>query len=194
MHERQAVVFGLLIAFLAVCGIGALAIYTGAIEAPFARDFTTPEVIDPLADVPAPCLPEDTLPVAYSDIEVMVLNGSGTGGIANANEEILERRGFVVTGTGNVAETARTQVRFGAEGVAAAYTLAAHYENVALLLDDREGTGIDLVLGTEFERLVDPELVELDAETPLVDAEGCEPLEEITPRPGPVPDEEEAEE
>ncbi|MEK8227446.1 hypothetical protein NKG05_17085 [Oerskovia sp. M15] len=34
MHERQAVVFGLLVAFLAITGIGALAVYTGAVDAP----------------------------------------------------------------------------------------------------------------------------------------------------------------
>ena len=42
MHERQAVVFGLLIAALAVVGLGALAVYTGAIDAPFDRPLSSP--------------------------------------------------------------------------------------------------------------------------------------------------------
>ncbi len=46
-RERQAVVFGLLIAALAVGALGAIAIFTGGIEAPFSRPFTTRAPDDP---------------------------------------------------------------------------------------------------------------------------------------------------
>ena len=55
-HERQAVVFGVLIAFLAVCGIFALAVYSGAISSPFNRPFTTVGVAEQ-ETYPVPCLP-----------------------------------------------------------------------------------------------------------------------------------------
>lgn len=197
MHERQAVVFGLLIAFLAVCGIGALAIYTGAIDAPFARSFSSPAIDDPHADVPTPCIPDETLPVAYDRVSIEVLNGSGVSGLGQAYRDLLTSRGFTVTDIRNLQNdigqnvtTPRTSLTFGAEGAAAAYTLAAHLHDAALLLDDREGAEVQLVLGENFERLVELDDVELDPETPLSPLEDCTSIEEITPLPGPTEDEE----
>ena len=137
MHERQAVVFGLLIAALAVVGIGALAVYTGAIEAPFDRELSSPEAVDDLADVKVPCLADGTLPVATGDIQVNVYNASGKDDpLGRLNQDILTSRGFAVLSTGNAPDldgdgksdvVSRTQIHFGAAGVAQAYTLAAHY-------------------------------------------------------------------
>ncbi|MBD8079708.1 LytR C-terminal domain-containing protein [Cellulosimicrobium arenosum] len=197
MHERQAVVFGLLIAFLALVGLGALAVYTGAIEAPFDRALSTPEEADELADVDVPCLPEETLPVAAKKVHVTVLNASGSSApLAGTNQESLLERGFTVDAIGNAPDAdgvdgpdpmARTQIHFGAKGIAAAYTLAAHYQDPGLVLDDREGGAVDLYIGEDFVGLVDPELVGLDADTPLEDPAGCVPLDEVAPTPSPAP-------
>ena len=134
MHERQAVVFGLLIAALAVVGLGALAVYTGAIDAPFDRPLSSPEAVDDLADV-----------------------------------------------------MSQTQIHFGVTGLAQAYTLAAHYDNPGLVLDTREAPTVDLYVGTDFEDVVDPELVGLSSDVPLESRAGCVAIEEITPQPLPVP-------
>ncbi|MBD5786080.1 LytR C-terminal domain-containing protein [Cellulosimicrobium terreum] len=198
MHERQAVVFGLLIAILAVLGLGALAVYTGAIDAPFDRALSTPEVeADPLADVKVPCLAEDTLPVAARKVHVNILNASGSSApLASTNQSLLVERSFTVDSIGNAPDlddvegpdaVSRTQIHFGVDGIAAAYTLAAHYPNPGLVLDDREGASVDLYIGEDYVNLVDPELVGLDPDVPLENPEGCVPLDEVTPTPSPTP-------
>ena len=62
VHERQAVIFGILLAILAVAGVSAAAIYTGNLSVPFfARGFSskpTPSV----TFQPAPCPPQGALP------------------------------------------------------------------------------------------------------------------------------------
>lgn len=200
MHERQAVVFGLLVAFLAITGIGALAVYSGAVEPPFDRTFSSPKVDDAIADAKAPCLPEGTLPIPFSDVQVRIFNASGKGGMAAANEQILESRGFTVTLVGDLQTPAgksttqgSTQISFGATGVAQAYTLAAHYQDAVLVLDDRADASVDVVLGENFVNLVDEELVEIDPAAPLANPAGCATIETITPRAAyivPVPVEE----
>jgi hypothetical protein len=197
MHERQAVVFGLLIAALAVVGLGALAIFTGAVDAPFERALSSPEVTDDLAEVDVPCLPEGVLPVPSSQVQVNVLNASGTDEpLGRLNQDVLRSRDFVVLGTGNAPdldgdgepdEVARTQIHFGAAGVAQAYTLAAHYPEPGLVLDARQDATVDLYVGADFDDVVDPELVGLSAEVPLESRAGCVPIEQITPRALPVP-------
>lgn len=202
MHERQAVVFGLLIAALAVTGLGALAVYTGAIEAPFDRPFSTPEATDELADVPVPCLPDGTLPVPSGEVHVVVLNASGESEpLAGLNEDVLVERGFVVDAIGNAPDLdgdarpdvkARTQIHFGAAGLAAAYTLAAHYPEPGLVLDTREDATVTLYVGQDFDDIVDSELVGIAADVPLESREGCVPIEQVTPQPVPVPPAQEA--
>ncbi len=197
MHERQAVVFGLLIAALAVVGLGALAVYTGAIEAPFDRPLSSPEAVDDLAHVEVPCLPEGTLPVATGDIQVNVYNASGKDApLGRLNEDLLTSRGFAVISTGNAPDLdgdgksdvmAQTQIHFGAAGLAQAYTLAAHYDDPGLVLDAREDATVDLYVGADFEDVVDPEFVGLSGDVPLESRAGCVAIEEITPQPLPVP-------
>lgn len=196
MHERQAVVFGLLIAALAVTGLGALAVYTGAIDAPFDRPFTTPQETDPLAEVPVPCVPDGTLPVPSGDVRVTILNASGKSEpLAGLNEDVLTERGFVIDAIGNAPDLdgengpdlmERTQIHFGAAGVPAAYTLAAHYPEPGLVLDAREDATVTLYIGEDFDDIVDPELVGIAADIPLESREDCLPVEEITPQPLPV--------
>jgi LytR cell envelope-related transcriptional attenuator len=189
-HERQAVVFGLLIAGLAVGALGAVAIFTGGIEAPFSRPFTTPSPDPVEAAAPPPCPPEGTLPVAYSAVQVTVLNATNRAGLAAQTGEALTSRGFVLLGTGNspspVAGVAR--ISFGVAGVAAAYTLAAHVEGELLLLDGRPDATVDLVVGEEFVSLLDPGTIPLDPNAPLVGQEGCVPLDQAQVGTAPVPD------
>ncbi len=179
-HERQAVVFGLLIAALAVGGLGALAVFTGGIDAPFSRPFTTRAPEATAAAIPPPCPPDGTLPVAYGSIQVTVLNATSRSGLAGQTAADLTTRGFVVLGTGNSPSpvSGPARISFGAAGVGAAYTLAAHVEGSALVLDARADATVDLVVGNEFAALLDPGVVPLDPAAPLTGREGCLPLEE----------------
>lgn len=186
-HERQAVVFGVLIAFLAVCGIFALAVYSGAISSPFNRPFTTVGVTAQKS-YPVPCLPEvsgqpdGALPVSYTDIRVRLLNASGESGLASAHETVLADRGFVIMGTGNVKSLLQeSEIRFGKNGIVQAYTLAAQFPKMRMVLDQRGDPSIDLLIGENFDPPLDVEDVELAADQPLRNAEGCAPVDEITP-------------
>ena len=115
-HERQAVVFGALIAALALAGLGATAIYTGAMDAPFlARDFTTPSPDAIPEDPKAPCPPADALPVALPSIQVRVLNSTGISGLAGTASTTLTAAGFVVLEVGNypMKVTGGSRIQFG---------------------------------------------------------------------------------
>jgi hypothetical protein len=180
-RERQAVVFGLLLAALAVGALGALAIFTGGIDSPFTRPFTTRAPETPAEAAPVPCPPDGTLPVPYGQVQVTVLNATTRAGLAAGTAEALTARGFAVAGTGNspspVPGVAR--ISFGAAGIGAAYTLAAHLEGARLVLDSRADATVDLALGDEFVSLLDPGVILLDPAAPLVGQEGCLPLDQV---------------
>ncbi|ACZ29273.1 hypothetical protein Xcel_0234 [Xylanimonas cellulosilytica DSM 15894] len=190
-HERQAVIYGVLIALIAVVGLGALAIYTGAIDAPFAREFTpsTPE-----EEVTPPCLPvvedqpDGALPLPYGEVVLNIFNASGsdgTAGIAGANESVLSARGFQIGTVGNHPKTLiHNELRFGEQGIVAAYTVASHFPQVRMVMDTREDATVDLLVGTNFDRPLDVDDVSTG---PLKNAEGCKPADEITMVPGPAP-------
>ena len=99
MHERQAVVFGVLLAGLALTGLGAVAVFTGALEVPgLARGFSSPS---PEAGslLVVPCPPTGAAPVPYAQITVSVLNGSTRSGLAAETAADLVERGFVIAET-----------------------------------------------------------------------------------------------
>ena len=186
-HERQAVVFGLLIAFLAVVGLAALAVYTGAVDAPIGESAASPRPEAEPAE-PVPCLPrpkgnaEGVRPATYSDVRVRVFNASDTAGLAAAHAEVLNDRGFDVVDEGNLDhKIERSELRFGTKGIRAAYTVAAHYPELRLVLDDRSGNVVDLAVGTEWERPLAEEDVPISADQPLENRPGCVPAGEMTP-------------
>lgn len=187
-HERQAVVFGLIIAFLLLAGLAAAAMYSGAFSSPFSRPIYTPVAEAPQ---PEPCLPQvegqpdGALPVPYSKVKVRVYNAAdGSEPLAGANEDVLSERGFDVVDTGNwVEKLDQSEVRFGTKGITRAYTLAAQYPDVRLVLDDRKGATVDLLVGEEYSPPLSEDSVLLNPETPLEDVEGCVPVDEITPIP-----------
>lgn len=192
-RERQAVVFGSLLAGLGVLGLGATAVYTEVLPAPFLeRDFSTEAPAeDPNALPPAPCPPEGTLPVAYNAVTINVLNASSRAGLAGQTATELAARGFVVGETANSdANTSQPQeIRFGEAGIGAAYTLASQFLDPVLALDTREDATVDLLLGDAYPGLLDPATVVLDPGTPLVGVAGCVALSDARAAalPGPTP-------
>ena len=191
-------VFGVLIAFLAVCGIFALAVYSGAISAPFNRPFNTVGVAVqetyPVACLPAvKGQPDGALPITYSDVRIRVLNASGEGpegigqtGLGGAYGNALTERGFKVIDVTNADKNLTySELRFGKGGIVAAYTVAAHFPDVRLVLDDRKSNDrtVDLLIGSEYEAPLDIADVGISADAPLTNAEGCVPASEIEPQP-----------
>lgn len=191
MHERQAVIFGVLLAALALAGLGAAAMFTGSLNLPvFARAFSTP-VSPTTAQDPYPCPPAGALPVATNQITVRVFNATSRVGLAGATGSTLTERGFGVALTENATATydGTARIIFGVAGVAQAYTLAAHVDGAVLVLDPRADASLDLALGAKFAELKAPELVTLDPAVPLVAPPGCTPFDEIAPPVAPAPTE-----
>ena len=186
-HERQAVVFGLLIAFLAVIGLAALAVYTGAVNAPLPNPASSP-VAEADPEGPVPCLPrvkgqaDGALPVPYSSVRLRIFNASDVSGLAAAHAEVLNDRGFNVIKTGNLDHhITKSELRFGTKGIRHAYTVAAQYPEIRLVLDDRTGKAVDLAVGTEWDRPLPEEDVTIRADKPLQNRQGCVPAKEIEP-------------
>ncbi|GIG29596.1 LytR C-terminal domain-containing protein [Cellulomonas marina] len=190
MHERQAAIFGVLVAALAVAGLGSAAVYTGTVTLGWLdRPFSTPT---PSASAVAAvyCPPAGALPVPYGQVTVNVYNGTGRTGLAATTAQELTARGFVVATTGNSdTVTNAARITYGAAGSAAAYTLAAQLDGESMVLDARADGTVDLALGREFEALADPATIVLDPAVPLVGPEGCVPLEQalVGPTPAPTP-------
>ena len=97
MHERQAVIFGVLLAALALAGLGAAAMFTGSLNLPvFARGFEA-EPTATATQLPYPCPPAAALPVAANQVTVRVFNATTRVGLAGATGASLQERGFVRT-------------------------------------------------------------------------------------------------
>lgn len=181
MHERQAVVFGVLLACLAVAGLGAAALYTESLSLPFLeREFTAVPTVDAVA-VATYCPPEGALPVPADQITVDVYNGAGIGGLAGTTAGQLAERGFVIRTTENANSSLSgiARIIYGPAGSAAAYTLKAHVDGAVLQNDPRETAEVDLIIGKDFTGLVPPEGVVLDPNAPLEGPEGCTPFAEL---------------
>jgi len=177
-HERQTVVFGIILAIMAVAGLIGAAVYSDTVDLPFlSRPFATEPA--PVA-APVPCPPDGTLPVAAAQITVNVLNGTGLNGLAAQTAGSLQTFGFAVGDTGNAPTTVTTvgTITFGPAAIAQAYTLALYLPDAELVLDAaRTDPTIDLTIGKEFEEL--DQTVVLDLTTPLVGRDGCVPLADL---------------
>ncbi len=188
-RERQALIFGGLIAGLAVAAFIASAIFTGTINPPFARGFSSdaPKVA---TDAPVPCPPKGAKPMAYKDVQVNVLNATKTAGLAGATATNLTARGFTVLGTGNYPSTVPDSVRimFGANGLVAAYTVSAQFDKPSLVLDARTDATVDIAVGDLFTSLLAPDKVTVTPGSPLAAYAGCVPIASITPAPAPSAD------
>jgi hypothetical protein len=190
-HERQAVVYGVLVALLVVAGVGALAVYTGAYTPPFARGFTSLAATE--HDVTPPCLPavkgqpDGALPLPYSDVHLRIFNASGVVGLAGANSSVLAARGFDVGSTANYSERVTlNELRFGRKGIVAAYTVAAQFPKMRMVLDARKGGTVDLIVGEKYDKPLDEADVTIASDAPLKNAPGCKPAKELTPAPAPT--------
>jgi hypothetical protein len=181
MHERQAVIFGVLLAALALAGLGAAAMFTGSLNLPvFARDFEVEPTATASQD-PYPCPPAGSMPVAANQITVKVFNASTRVGLAGATAASLTERGFIVASAENAAVTydGKARIIFGVAGVAQAYTLAAHIDGAVLVKDARADASVDLALGAEFAGLNPTDAIVLDPAVPLVAPPGCTPFDEV---------------
>ncbi|WP_062131106.1 LytR C-terminal domain-containing protein [Demequina aestuarii] len=188
-RERQFVVFGIAMIALVTVAFASFAIYRGDVEGPFDRAFTTPAG-EFESDITLACAPSRAMPLPPGEVVVRVNNGAGISGLAGSTGETLEGRGFLVVGATNWTQDFSGSVRilYGQEGLQHAYTLAAHFDDVELVLDNRPDITLDLVLGQQFgeEPQVRPlDAPELDPTIALSSRGECLPVNVITARPAP---------
>lgn len=170
MRITQLIIFSLL--GITLLTIGAVALRE--LTEPVAE----PGVIAPktFGDAPAEvaCPEPGAAPAAPAEIEVRVLNGTGRSGLAGSVSEELGARGFVTgeTGNSNDAPQAATIV-YGPDGYLSAMGLAAHVGEAELRLDDREGTGVDLLLGQGWTGIAEAAAAEAAMAEPVPAPEGC---------------------
>ncbi|MFV0633932.1 LytR C-terminal domain-containing protein [Demequina sp.] len=207
-RERQIAVFGVMLIALAALFFAAFAVYQGRAEGPFSAAFNTPAA--ELEEIDLVCPASGSLPLDPGQVVVRVNNATDTSGLAGSVSSTLDGRGFVTVGTANWNRDYEdyVQIRFGADGVQQAYTLARQFNEAELVLDSREGITVDLILGDEFAeapQLREPLAPELDPDVvltadgecrsaSLVDAEPAprilpeNPLAEASPTPSPEPE------
>ena len=188
-------VFGCLVAGLAVAGLGAVAVYTGSIQPGFLdRGYITPSTDRAAAALPPPpCPPEGALPAAYGSITVSVYNASDRNGLAGTTADVLAGRGFSIGTVADYPGTAPAvpvEVLFGETGIAN----RLHGRGAGRQPQARAGHPPGRLRGPRRQRRLrghglGRDQVDLDPGTPLVGVAGCVSLDDALPRavPGPTP-------
>jgi hypothetical protein len=192
-RERQFLVFGLLVGLLAAVGAIGLAVFQGRIDPPFDRAIVTPPP-DFSTDITVPCPPvgaEESLPMPAGEVSLRVRNATDKTGLARDTLEVLTGRGFVAasrpTNWDNKTYAEAVRIQFGVDGLRQAYTIAAHFPEVELVLDNREGAVVDIILGERFEvsQMRPTYAPELDPTTELTGPVLCLPVDRTPQRPAP---------
>lgn len=200
-RERQFLVFGLLVGLLATVAVIAYAIYQGRVNSPITYAIVTPPP-DFESDIKWPCAPVDegndaddpnavheNMPMSPTEVTVRVLNGTDEQGLAGSTLDVLKGRGYVSVGATNwnrtYSETVRIQ--FGEEGLRQAYTVAANFPEYVMVLDNRQGAVVDIILGDLFEtKDIRPQYApELDPTVELTAPVRCLPIALVQPEPAP---------
>lgn len=178
---------------MAFAGLYFTSIYKGETAGPFSAPFVTP-ASEFESDVNVACPPNDAVPMVPTEVAVRILNGTDKAGLAGSAADDLEGRGFVITNVGNWSRSYGETVRimYGESGLVQAYTLATYFTNSELVLDTRENTVVDVVLGDKYAAatLRGQLAPELEADVPLTASVQCLPLSLIAPEPAPrtIPD------
>lgn len=183
VRNRQKMVFTIAIAMLAVILVVALLVFFGVIG----QGGTSTAKKLPNYGVTAPCATTDDTGVAKAVapnyVTVRVRNATDKVGLADAISEELINRGFVTQTPNNYPGTEvmeRTQIQFGKNAINQAYTLAGHFNDAVLVMDNREDQLIDVVVGATFQDLNDEEDVTTATDQPLTSIKGCVAADQMT--------------
>lgn len=182
VRRRQTIVFGivgvilataLIVALLVFFHVGGLGEERGSTQS--ANYGKTAPCVSPTQDGAKPKYLENKA------VTVRVLNGTQFSGFAQAVGQALENREFVVQSIDNYSNSnvERTQIVFGKNAIAQAYTLASNFPDAQLVMDDRQDKLVDVVLGATFNDLENTEDVpKTGSEIPNI--EGCKPADQMT--------------
>lgn len=179
LHQRQTVVFGILIAALIFAGGFAWLVRTGAIPSPWTREFTFPEKVETSTEMICP--PDGAYTLGFDAVTVNVFNSSNQSGLASNIAASLREIGVTVAEVGNWPELIVTdgQIQTGNAGLVAAYTIKQLFPNMDVMLDDRQDTTVDILAGHTFGSGSMISSDGLEAGTAIVPPDAC--LPETTP-------------
>jgi len=185
-RERQVLVFGVLLMVIAAISFVAYGVYRGEVEGPFKAEFVSTDS-EFTSDITLVCPPSGSMPLEPGEVAVRVLNGTDRPGIAGTTLADLEGRGFVPLAATNWSRDYKFSARimFGATGVQKAYTLALQFPSHELVLDTRDNATVDVVLGDEFQGIVEQLDPGLDPDIPLAANQPCLPVNQVDPEPAP---------
>lgn len=97
------------------------------------------------------CPDEGAKPAEAGEVEVVVRNGTPRSGLANTVGEDLSGRGYQVGDPRNTSEAdGPVTVVYGPEGLLAAYSVGAQFDDVSYRVDDRDNEKVDVLLGEEY--------------------------------------------
>lgn len=188
VRRRQNIVFGITGTVMVVALVVSLLFYFHI----FGLGVVASSSDEPNYGVVAPCSQTDDdgnpgTTVDNRNINVRVLNGVGQQGFALAVSEALENRSFQVQGYANFTSSnvERTTIYFGASTINEAYTLNNNFNDAVMVMDDREDTLIDVVLGATFEDLVDTSEVPATG-TEIEDFSNCVAVSDMTDIPAAI--------
>lgn len=181
LQQRQTVVFGLLIAALAVVAGFAWLVQTGVVDAPWKRPISMPEKI--ITSETMECPPPGAYSLDLMTIEAHVFNSSNQQGLGGSVAGGLREFGVSVPEVGNWPQFLINdgQLQTGRDGLVAAYTLQQLFPTLEVMILDREGPVVDVILGHTFGADSMRRSGDFPAGTEIVPPDACIPDEEETP-------------
>ncbi|VEI13123.1 LytR C-terminal domain-containing protein [Trueperella bialowiezensis] len=152
-QQRQTVIFGSIIAVMAILLVLGVVVWTGLLPFPFNREFSQPPNSDAVV-----CPAEGAAPQEPASITVTVYNATSQTGLAASVAGSLAATGVVVNDTANWSGTDQSDpVRLytSADGVSAAYTLRAYFPSATVHIDPNVTSQVvEVVLGAGYSDMV----------------------------------------
>lgn len=167
--RRQSRVFSVVITGMVVCLIA------GIVCSVIPWQYTGFKVLPSYAEAgDTPCPVEGTKMTSPEGVQVTVLNGTSTAGLATSVGETLESLGYTLAGVDNSPSSYRgtIQIEAGPNGVDDAYTLAMYLTGaeveetgVSIILNETQSNSLTVILGDSFTGITDEGIAAAQAYT-----------------------------
>lgn len=181
MHHRQMRVFSIVAAVMVVVLIVSLFTFFYSISRGNADEAQT----ETNFGAPAVCPPEDqnknqSVYEQSGNVQISVYNGTKSVGFAKAVASALQNRHFSVVSVSNFnsRKVERTTIYYGMNNIAQAYTVYANFTDAKLVMDNRQGQVVSVILGSTFNNLADKDSVPAPGSL-IKGIEGCTPLNKV---------------
>ncbi|MFT8356554.1 LytR C-terminal domain-containing protein [Bifidobacterium aquikefiri] len=152
VRRRQKLVFTITVVVLVVAMVFSLLFALGDLGKTVKQSVAN----KPNYGVAVPCAPSNSTYVNHPNVTIRVLNGTDKSGLGTAVMEALNNDGFSTQGAADFPsshEFTRTEIRFGKNGIANAYTVSTEFSDAILRMDDRSDKLVDVIVGSTFNNL-----------------------------------------